>query len=1293
MKELVLSLLSRGYSQVVPTDGSGQHRRLEVRFEPEDYFNWRSQPPLLHLSSSDRLLSVAEPTPPKTYSTRRGPLILYSEDLALTCCQQVNINRKGRALRASREEAEIRLHTLQDLTAAVLAYGKKQSEAKRRCNSNLAQPLLPAGKCATHPSQSYRRPGEERGHVTQLTGEGREECTSFRGQVDAACPKGGQVRYQPRFFCSPWRPPLGPLPPITPGLAARWRRHRPRQALGETVTFMPSEPEEHSITGDTGTFKTTVELRRVQMNAIPESESGAEEEWAGQPEGHMVAERLAAYPKDINAQRKDSAAEPGGEGKGRSPSPAYAALRFGSSHLLGLSNDQRHTEEEYLQGPVKQCDTNTHTRRGNVCPDSSYGLFHLPPISQELPAGSSSKDRGVWMLKAGGAAEESHEDPVPQLPDIHFPDVSTEAPGPKPSERTVLRKVLVLLPSLTELDEPRGLPEDKSTRDDVLCSDVEQRADQIRRGQGVSLEHDCRFKASDQDPLICFEPEEDKEHQTAPGLLPPIAGLRGPGKQSSMALYRQDQTEPQSGITRGSLPLELRECQEGRALGTLIMGPAGEIIRLSLWDPLTDTEDHPAPDDGAREDVLRIMRTSEGVLEQPWTIFLEEKIPPTGAASASEAEAGPGHQRRAAPMKGLNEDLRHDCTQHAQTARAPPDYTEASEKAKTSDTDGNGVTEAPACAPEIGSGRVKRSPERQPYSKGANTKTQSRGRTQGLHPEGGGIPGSPQSKSTSASSLQRTALPKPTAAEELSHKVKAKPQMESFKPSVPGLGNIRAMKAGGGKEDIQKRKRKTKRDQATGQHDQHPGRFTEDKHSEEKTPQMNADTESLDSDVTADPIPDSLMRERKKTKVEDEKPKREPSKLQTKAKTVKKKVKGQAAFVVGKPRASQEVQQTKKEAGSPERAVKTASDTEVKEPEENLADDRDHCCGDSGRGPDDEQLSACRGDRLTTGSSRSLSSADWQFSAGTESSQRTSTAAEAGPCSPAPPSLSQPTPRRSAMVLRVHHPVSKPSESLSSSDAKGNDEAMNVRESKTAVVTQKAEQRRLEVERKRKEKEEERRRQEEREEREERMQLELEEEQRQRAEQARLRKLREVEERQREEERARERLRREKAVLERERRRQEEKRRLLERLQRERQEEEQRRAAQIKRQLQEEETRRQEEWNRLQEMEESERLEYLRRRWEEEELRRKAKEERQQAEDEVARREEEEARALAELLNRERSALEQQLRFHRGLFLEAGGLEQTQGVSRPWVFSYFTILKLLDFAEGYDSTQNTQSGC
>lgn len=39
--------------------------------------------------------------------------------------------------------------------------------------------------------------------------------------------------------------------------------------------------------------------------------------------------------------------------------------------------------------------------------------------------------------------------------------------------------------------------------------------------------------------------------------------------------------------------------------------------------------------------------------------------------------------------------------------------------------------------------------------------------------------------------------------------------------------------------------------------------------------------------------------------------------------------------------------------------------------------------------------------------------------------------------------------------------------------------------------------------------------------------------------------------------------------------------------------------------------------------------------------------------------------------------LEQQLAFRRGVALETGGLETSQSISRPWVYSYFTLMQLM----------------
>ena len=74
---------------------------------------------------------------PKTFSTRKGALILYSEGLAISAWTPEE-NRKGPYRpKGCRKRPDLELRTLQDLTEAILAYGRRQvsragSKAQRR---------------------------------------------------------------------------------------------------------------------------------------------------------------------------------------------------------------------------------------------------------------------------------------------------------------------------------------------------------------------------------------------------------------------------------------------------------------------------------------------------------------------------------------------------------------------------------------------------------------------------------------------------------------------------------------------------------------------------------------------------------------------------------------------------------------------------------------------------------------------------------------------------------------------------------------------------------------------------------------------------------------------------------------------------------------------------------------------------------------------------------------------------------------------------------------------------------
>nr|XP_020826139.1 uncharacterized protein KIAA2012 homolog isoform X5 [Phascolarctos cinereus] len=122
-----LSLLSRGNGQVVQS----KQKRLEVFLEPEDYLNWTPQDKALISKPQDRT-QVTRGCLPKTYSTRKGVLILYSEDFAEPSWKQKERKRRPRPYHRQGKKSGFVLQTLKDLTAAILAYGSERKDQKDR---------------------------------------------------------------------------------------------------------------------------------------------------------------------------------------------------------------------------------------------------------------------------------------------------------------------------------------------------------------------------------------------------------------------------------------------------------------------------------------------------------------------------------------------------------------------------------------------------------------------------------------------------------------------------------------------------------------------------------------------------------------------------------------------------------------------------------------------------------------------------------------------------------------------------------------------------------------------------------------------------------------------------------------------------------------------------------------------------------------------------------------------------------------------------------------------------------
>ncbi|XP_060266244.1 uncharacterized protein KIAA2012 homolog isoform X4 [Ovis aries] len=125
-----LSLLSRGHGKLVQ-----DKQKLEVYFEPEDYLNWKSPEDYILVRKPQDEGNADQHTwslfLPKTFSTRKGALILYSEGVAISAWTPEEKRKGPYRPKGCRKRPDLELHTLQDLKEAILAYGRRQREQDR----------------------------------------------------------------------------------------------------------------------------------------------------------------------------------------------------------------------------------------------------------------------------------------------------------------------------------------------------------------------------------------------------------------------------------------------------------------------------------------------------------------------------------------------------------------------------------------------------------------------------------------------------------------------------------------------------------------------------------------------------------------------------------------------------------------------------------------------------------------------------------------------------------------------------------------------------------------------------------------------------------------------------------------------------------------------------------------------------------------------------------------------------------------------------------------------------------
>uniref|UniRef100_A0AAY5K4L4 Uncharacterized protein n=1 Tax=Esox lucius TaxID=8010 RepID=A0AAY5K4L4_ESOLU len=1476
MQDIALSLLSRGCGQVVQSQLGCQDGRLEVCFEPEDYYLWKSQPSLLRVSQRGHLLDRVDPVPPKTYSTRRGPLFLYYEDMATSytvmssglssCPAESEVNRKKRASQHSRQEEDIQLNTLRDLTGAILAYGNKQLREEE--NQDAAQHVLPLPSkhepryaplkpsYPRHPTKggtlirSSWNPQVGLGHKDQLTCQSQSGDLALCSPRDPCSPTSNRQRSGPVHTDMGKISSSGPVHTDMGKISSSGPVHTDMGKISSSgpvhtdVGKISSETTDEGASGLEGQedgqrrvrFQVMGEIPRVQMSPYPKKEPlwrvESTRHLPGGQDAHQEMRRHGNHPEDRGDCEMASEEKPWAIQVGeRSCSLKTASVdsTWKSSKLSHINYYGGHLGGGQVERTRGGADPRLKKHQGDhAFVDASFSGPHLPPLVLG-PLVSLLQDKPSQKPGSPGR-------PVESLPPIKSVEVSSQAPTQPRFERLIQTypahpaEIYLAAEFLPDRGHPerghpdrghpdrghpdRGHPDrghpgvnpDRShlekpepgrlllsfllppghTEEDKQspCARRGARGGLAKRGvaerRGGAGQEDLPEEGikqtgleEDRDGLFILEP--DQEHAVPLGVIAPLVGrLRGPGKQSSMAVYRDrpelhaqwDHSDSGRAVVRGSLPLELRDWQQrtGKALGTLIMGPDGEVMQMSLWDPANVADVEATGLDQASTDHALKGLTTEG--KGPWVELMQTKPTTTGESSKGSGanmkltglvQRLVGSHRQTNPpedkqlMVGVEGDMaavRYNLCSSSVNIRREEDEKvawEGNDIRCTEELEGRGhdgdqpspqnsgisneltrgeliqnISQNPPLSTDTATGHSHKLPESTDTATGHSHKPPETTDTATGHshkpPEstdtGPGHSHKPPESTDTAPGHSHKPPESTETATGHSHKPPESTDTapgHSYKPpestdTAPGHSHKPLSPTLSGhstevaKTPSQDRNRNQSEDllasSSKGGHFKNahvtvdkqkkrgPKQETDDKG--QSRPEPLEDTFNEETELQSSPAGPIT----KKKRVKGEEQRGLPKENGKASRKRKDRVKGQAEFVVGKPkgqRAEKKIQETR---GTEERSAPSldGGGTAIRQQWDNLFSETE------GEEPMD-RVHSHTSNYSSVNRNSSTNEQSCQISV-----KSTSCVEEVQHYVQQHSSHDQLS-SHSVVMAAENQSLNLVISDTNSNTDKNRESVADYKELQTKtlaekdiqkkVLAEKAERRRLEVERKRKEKEEERRKQQEQEEREEKIRIELEEEQKQRAEDFRRKRQDEEEKRRRLEEEEVEKRRREQVEKERERRRKEEKKRQLEIIQKIRQEEEERRAAEVERHRLQEVLLKEEEEKMLAEMKENERIEYLKKQKVEEEVRRRAEEERRAREQQAALWAKEEARRQVELFERQRAALEQQLRFRRGLLMEAGALGQAQDISRPWVYSYFQLLQLLGLATGQkDSPKN-----
>ncbi|XP_077128206.1 uncharacterized protein KIAA2012 homolog isoform X2 [Ranitomeya variabilis] len=1397
-----LSLLSRGNAQMVKTS----QEKLVVYYEPEDYFNWKSRQDFYirrflsgRYSTNDYW---AVPTH-KTYSTRKGALVLFSEDLALSAWNVSQDKRVKKRLRYKRKNYQIELSTLQDLTGAILSYGRKKDHTEPHW-----QPYLHILNEEDVQRARQIRPGySPKRYLTRLF-RTWDPNTIYKLQQSGCLRDSAQLQQLTAVGDSSGRHPDLSSTPL--------KYHRL-----PVCTFLP-------YWSNTDVFTNPGHCTPV------EEETGNEEELANNTENLEIYGKNSSIPsaatlRKFSPERRDSRIAQSSR-KVKEHSPMGEARQNQSCGDDTMSNVT--DRQEKLQ-PVDMCFFKENYAPPHGKPHTTFYGGHFAGRKKQ-PHSNQQKDYTDHLPEGGflPPIPQSHGQESQNLKDtntkvldpLKLPPITEDASRiPQRKRRrqaTTPPKELLVIPLLVCFENPKINQEDQMRMDvnpknEIVDStyNEESAGGKSKNEKGFNEEHvdplptieiptavaENRFKTLQMDIDWNLDPNSggDLEVPEASqlGSLPPINGKKGPGNQTSKSNLKASNAGNNAsainakglptGIIRGSLPEELKECCKGSSVGSLIMGPDGEIVCLSLMGATRDTDISIRFDFIPEEEEEDCLPVESAGQEEQWPVGqLDSETEQENYKSSSLQNSENSSERVATPphRKGKKGKRKNSISESSlqgesgEKGKIKNSIMESSFQGESDEEDGQHrfaekdhkgykgdvrSIQKKKKLTELKSDGIEQdleernsrtgSPEQEGkhysaefipenYDETSSTSTndfqdqKSEEETsdqdkseidddktdqritslhdtdkemKNTHDTDQRIKNEPETdqnikEESHQSSTDGTDIrPKPIEAK--SHQERrASSGQETIRlqegrdinPPAPSTGqnqdNSKSVQGGKGSEKRPNQKPKnseittTQNPKLRGKNENNP-EIVKDVEKEsikrkQKVPAIPQETEvsqddsllekqqlseeeetALLQEITNTETKDATKRKGKKKAKSEKAPKAEKDQTSP-AKKVNKKTgaeQGKAVFVVGQPKNKKGESKISAPKKPSEKAKVEETIHETQESPEEIQEEEEI---DTEKESEDSYVVIEYHERSPTPTQSSDIQSEPDAGVTPQTSDQTS---------------EQAADKQGTATLEVTGQANEEEHAYSETSEVTSSSVRQRRSSRAREISEKADRRRLEVERKRREREEQLRLEKEQEERMEKMKEELEEEQARRAEEMRLRKQQEEKEKQQQEQQRACKMQLEQQALERARQQQEEHRRKMQEIQKRKQHEELERI-ELERQRQKEQERLEsEERLRLLEMEAEEREEYYRKKREREEQARREAEERRLKAEEEAKALMEEAQRQAHLLAKQTAALEQQLQFNRGLMKESVGMDQTQGISRPWVFSYFEFLELL----------------